>query len=194
MVYRMLVMPLLALALFSMTGCGPALVIGGATAASMVHDRRTTGAIVEDQSIELKSYQVLQNQARPPGSLHINVTSYNGYVLLTGEVSTDALRGWAEQSVAQVEKVKHVYNELAIAPPSPLASRSNDGWITTKVKSSLLQIDGLADFDPSRVKVVTERGIVYLMGLLREQESNAVTATVRRVSGVQQVVKLFEYI
>ena len=194
MISRLLLAPLLAMVLSNLSGCGVALVLGGATAASMVHDRRTAGTIVEDQSIELKSYEVLQSENRPPGSVHINVTSYNGHVLLTGEVQNAALQNWAEQSTAQVEKVRHVYNELTIAPPSPLASRSNDGWITTKAKSSLLQIEGLPDFDPSRVKVVTERGIVYLMGLLREQESDAVTATVRRVSGVQQVVKLFEYI
>ncbi|MCB1716470.1 MAG: BON domain-containing protein [Candidatus Competibacteraceae bacterium] len=194
MSYRIYLVPLLVLLLSGLTGCGPTLILGGATAASIVHDRRTAGTVIEDQSIELKAYEILQQQKQAAGATHINVTSYNARVLLSGEVATEELRLWAEQAVARIEKVKHVYNELRVSAPSSLASRSNDGWITTKVKSSMLQIGGLPGFDPSRVKVVTERGIVYLMGLLTEQEADAVTATVRRVSGVQQVVKLFEYI
>ena len=194
MIPRLFVTVLLVLLGLSLSACGPALVMGGATAASIVHDRRTAGAVVEDQSIELKAHQALQQQGQRIGRTHINITSYNGRVLLSGEVETPELSAWAEQTVAQIEKVKHVHNELQISAPSTLASRSNDGWITAKVKSSLLQIGGMPDFDPSRIKVVTERGVVYLMGLINEQEGDAVTSTVRRVSGVQRVVKLFEYI
>ena len=194
MSYRIIPVLLLVPLLANLIGCGASLVLGGATAVSIAHDRRTAGVVLEDQSIELKAYQALQNQGQRVGQTHINITSYNGRVLLSGEVETEELYAWAAQSVSQIEHVQLVYNELQIAPPSSLSSRSNDGWITTKVKSSLLQIGGLPDFDPTRVKVVTERGVVYLMGLVTEQEGDAVTVTVRRVSGVQQVVKLFEYI
>ena len=194
MIRRLLFNALLILSALSVSACGPTLVMGGATAVSIVHDRRTAGTVIEDQAIELKAYQALQNQEQRIGRAHINITSYNGRVLLSGEVETPELSDWAEQTIAQIEKVKHVHNELQISSPSSLASRSNDGWITAKAKSSLLQIGGMPDFDPSRIKVVTERGVVYLMGLIDEQEGNAVTSTIRRVSGVQRVVKLFEYI
>lgn len=190
---------LLALTLLSsLTGCA-GLIMGGATAgvatgAAMAHDRRTVGTIVEDQAIELKAYDALSQDQELAQRGHLNVTSYNNVVLLSGEVPTPALRKRAEDIVSGIDKVRHVHNELAVAPPSSLASRSSDTWITTKVKTALLQVDGIQDFDPTRVKVVTERGIVYLLGLLRPREAEAVTRTVRRVSGVQKVVKLFEYI
>lgn len=179
-----------------LSGCA-GLIMGGATAgvatgAAMAHDRRTVGTIVEDQAIELKAYDAL-NQELAQRS-HINVTSYNNVVLLSGEVPTPQLRRRAEEIATGIDKVRHVHNELTIAPPSSFASRSTDTWITTKVKTALLQVDGIPDFDPSRVKVVTERGVVYLFGLLRPREAEAVTRTIRRVGGVQKVVKLFEYI
>lgn len=189
-----LLLPLVLLIMTQLSACGPTLVLGGATAASIVHDRRTAGTVVEDQAIELKAYQALQQQGNRIGRSHINITSYNGRVLLSGEVETPELKQWAEQTVRGLEKVKDVFNELEVRPPSSLASRTNDSWITTKAKSSLLQISGMPNFDPSRVKVVTERGVVYLMGLIKEQEAAAVTSTVRRIGGVQSVVKLFEYI
>lgn len=189
----------LSLILFgSLSGCA-GLVAGGAaagivTGAAVAHDRRTAGTVVEDQAIELKAYDALNQDRELAERGHINVTSYNNIVLLSGEVPTPELRKRAGEIVSRIEKVRHVHNELADAPPSSLASRSTDTWITTKVKTSLLQVDGIRDFDPTRVKVVTERGIVYLLGLLHPREADAVTRTVRRVNGVQKVVKLFEYI
>ncbi len=177
-----------------LTGCAPLVVGGTAAGIGVAHDRRTTGTIVEDQAIELKAYDILDKDQELSELGHINVTSYNNAVLLSGEAPSPELRTRAEQLVGQVEKVKHVHNELDVAAPSSLASRSSDAWITTKVKSSLLQVDGLRNFDPTRVKVVTERGVVYLMGLLYAQEADAVVSTVRRVGGVQKVVKLFEYL
>lgn len=181
-------------ALVFLNNCAP-IIIGGATTVGMaVHDRRTVGTVVEDRAIEFKAYELLRQQQRRLARSHVAVTSYNNVVLLSGEVETAQLRDWVEQTVSRVEKVRKVHNELLVGPPSPLASRSNDSWITAKAKSALLQISGLPSFDPSRVKILTERGNVYLLGLVSQQEGDAVTHIVRQISGVQQVVKLFEYI
>lgn len=173
-------------------GCAGLFVGGAATAVSVAHDRRTAGTVVEDESIETKSVGDL-DRAGLNGRAHINVTSYNRVVLLSGEVPDQASRARAESIVGNVAEVRSVFNELAVASNSSLGSRSSDTWITTKVKSALLEVDGIRDFDPTRVKVVTERGIVYLMGLVRQSEAESVTRSVRRVSGVQRVVRLFEY-
>jgi osmotically-inducible protein OsmY len=193
MLYRKM---LLCLSLITaLTGCA-GVVIGGAAvgAASIAHDRRSTGTIVEDQSIEFKVFDQLSKDEELAKNSHINVTSYNKAVLLSGEVVTPKQRQKAEDIARRVENVKHVHNELVIAPPSSLSERSNDTLLTSKVKASLFEIDGIAGFDPTRVKVVTERGTVYLFGLLTQAEAEATTSTVRRVAGVQKVVKLFEYI
>ena len=184
-----------ALALGSLTGCAP-LVVGGAaaTTATVVHDRRTAGTIIEDQAIELKAARAIRRDKELASQSHINVTSYNMVVLLSGETPTEALRQRAVEIVRRIPKVRRVYNELAVAGPSSLTSRSNDALITAKVKLALFHIKGLEGFDPTRVKVVTERGNVYLMGLLTHREAESVAEAARRVSGVQRVIKLFEYI
>jgi osmotically-inducible protein OsmY len=174
-------------------GCA-AVVVGGAAAGAIVlHDRRTTGTIVEDQGIELRAGERLRSDPALDAQTHINVTSYNQVVLLSGEAPTAELRERASELVRSDDKVRQVYNEIVIAAPSAMSARSSDSWITTKAKSALLSVDSLPDFDPTRVKVVTERGVVYLFGLLTRAEADAVTETVRRVGGVQRVVRLFEY-
>lgn len=183
----------LALAL-ALSGCAGILVGGAATGVSVAHDRRTTGAIVDDQTIELKLYDVLNRQL-PPGN-RISITSYNGTVLLTGEAVSEEARQRAEAIARSFNQppVRMVYNELVVGSPSPLSAQSNDALLTTKVKTALFQINTIPDFDPTRVKVVTDRGVVYLLGLVRPQEANAAAEVVSQVSGVQQVVTLFEYI
>lgn len=177
-----------------LSGCGVLVLGGTATAAGVVHDRRTAGTLVEDQAIELKAYEALDRDPQRLANAHVNVTSYNNSVLLTGEVPDEQTRAWVEERIEQVEKVREVHNELVVAPPSSLGSRSNDAWITTKVKTSLVRITGLPGFDPTRVKVVTERGSVYLMGLVTQAEGDAAASVARQISGVQRVVKLFEYL
>jgi osmotically-inducible protein OsmY len=182
---------LLALSL-SLSGCAGLLVGGTAVGVSVAHDRRSTGTVVDDQMIELKAYDAL-NRLLPPGN-QISTTCYNGAVLLTGEVVSEAARQQAEAIVRGIEPpARTIYNELVIGPPSPLSSRSNDTLLTTKVKTALLQID-IPDFDPTRVQVVTARGVVYLMGLVRPVEADAAANIASQASGVQQVVTLFEYI
>lgn len=180
-----------------LTGCLPGLLFGGAAAGvGVLHDRRTSGTILEDQTIEFKASAAFQQyrELASPELAHINVTSYNNAVLLTGEVTTPELRQKVEEIVQGISGVKYVYNELTVARPSSVASRATDTAVTAAVKASLLGITELSEFDPTRVKVVTEQCTVYLFGLLRPEEADAVTGTVRWVSGVQKVVKLFEYI
>lgn len=175
-----------------LTGCAGLLLGGAAVGVSVVHDRRTTGTVVDDQTIELKLQGAL-NQQLPPGN-HINVTGYNGTVLLSGEVISDAVRQQAEMISRGIDPpVREVYNELAVAPASTLSSRSNDVLLAAKVKTALFQIS-ITDFDPTRVKVVTERSVVYLIGLVRPNEADEVARVASQVGGVQQVVTLFEYI
>jgi osmotically-inducible protein OsmY len=117
-------------------------------------------------------------------------------VLLTGEVVSERARQQAEQIARHFNTppVRMVHNELIIGPPSPLSVQSNDALLTTKVKTALFQINSIPDFDPTRVKVVTDRGVVYLLGLVRPVEADAAADVVSQVGGVQQVVTLFEYI
>ncbi len=180
------------LALPFLNGCAGLLVGGAALGVGVAHDRRTTGTVVDDQTIELKLYDAFNRQL-PPGN-HINATSYNSAVLLSGEVVSELARQQAETIARGIDPpVREVYNELLIGPPSALSSRSNDTLLTAKVKAALFQIS-IQDFDPTRVKVVTERGVVYLIGLVRPNEADAVANVASEVSGVQQVVTLFEFI
>ena len=174
-------------------GCAALVVGGAATTAVVAHDRRTTGTVVEDQAIELKVYDRLsKNQAFEKNS-KINVTSYNKVVLLTGQANSEELRSQAEQQASQVEQVRRVVNEIELGSTASFGENTRDVTLTAEVKLRLSNID-LPDFDPLRVKVVTERGAVFLMGLLTKDEAHAVTEVVRYVSGVRRVVKVFEYI
>jgi osmotically-inducible protein OsmY len=179
---------LLIAALPLLGGCAAA-VVGGAvgTGVLMAQDRRTVGTVTEDQSIELKAGQRVGERVAG----HINITSYNRLVLLSGEVPNEAQREDAERTARAVENVRSVYNELQIGPSAPMTSRTNDAFITSKVKTRF--VDG-RKFNPVHVKVVTEKGVVFLMGLVNRAEGEAATEIARTTSGVQKVVRLFEYI
>ena len=180
------------LAIFLLNGCAGLLVRGAAALVRMAHDRRTTGTIVDDQNIVLNLYSAL-NQQLPPGN-RINIDSYNRTVLLTGEVVSEQVRRRAESIALGIEPpVRRVHNELVIGPPRSLSDRSGDTVLGTQVKAALFQVK-IPDFDPSRVKVVAENGVVYLLGLLRPNEADAVANAASRVGGVRQVVTLFEVI
>lgn len=172
-------------------GCAAAVVTTGATAANVAHDRRTTGTFIEDQAIELKAIKTFFSDEEINNNSHINVTSYNQVVLVTGEAPTEELRQRIINIVNKIPKVTRVYNEVTIAAPSALSSRSSDSLLTAKVKTKLLT---MGNFDGTRVKVVTEKGVVYLMGLLTRDEAERATDVTRRTGGVQKVVKLFQYI
>ncbi len=185
---------LVSLSIF-LQGCTTAVIVGGAAAgAGAAHDRRTIGAMIEDQSIEMKAGSKISSDDELNERTHTNVISYNSIVLITGEAPTQDMRSRLEQLVREVPKVRRVHNEVTIASPSAFGSRSSDTWITTKVKTSLFKVKGIGNFDPTRVKVVTENGVVFLMGLVTHEEASAVVATASRVGGVQRIIKVFEYI
>jgi len=172
-------------------GCGAVVATGVVTGAAVAHDRRTAGTIVDDQSIEIKVQTVFYDEPDLSEGVHINVTSYNGIVLLSGETPTEAQRRRAEERVAGIEGVRLVHNELTIAAPSSAMTRSSDSLITAKVKTKMLGDEG---FDAGWVKVVTENGTVYLMGIVTRDEADRATEITRSTGGVQRVVRLFEYI
>lgn len=177
-----------------LSGCAAAVVGAGAaagTTATIAHDRRTTGTFIEDQAIELKAVKSFFFDKEINDSSHINVTSYNTVVLITGETPSKDIRQRIVNIVKTTPKVTHVYDELTIAAPSSWTSRASDSLITSKVKTKLLT---LKNFDGTRVKVVTEKGVVYLMGLLTRAESDVATRETQQTGGVQKVVKLFQYV
>ncbi|EXF95703.1 phospholipid-binding protein [Pseudomonas fluorescens HK44] len=153
---------------------------------------RTFGSKIDDSLIETK---VGVNVAKASPDLdtgsHIIVTSFNGVVLLAGQTPRPDLKELAGQAAAAVQRVKTVHNELQVMQPSSILARNNDAWLTTKIKTQMLAD---ASIPGSRIKVVTENGIVYLLGLVTKQEAGQATNLVQGVSGVQKIVKLFEYI
>ncbi|MBU4423349.1 MAG: BON domain-containing protein [Gammaproteobacteria bacterium] len=172
-----------------LSACAP-LVVGGAVMGGMMAaDRRTTGTQVEDEGIELRAANRIREVLgdRP----HVNVTSYNRQVLLTGEVPTAQDRATVEQIVAGVNNVRSVVNDLAVMPGSTLGQRSNDVLISGKVRASLVDAK---DITSSAFKVVTERGAVYLMGMATAREAARGTEIARGVSGVTKVVRVFEIV
>jgi osmotically-inducible protein OsmY len=186
--------PLLALALAaslagSLSACVP-LVVGGAAMSAMVAvDRRTSGAQLEDEGIELRGASRLRETFGDRA--HINLTSYNRQVLLTGEVASQAAKEQAEQVLSRVENVRSIVNELGVLSATSLMQRSNDVLITGKVKASLVDAK---DLYAGAYKVVTERGVVYLMGRVTQRESDRATAIARQIPDVQRVVRIFEII
>lgn len=170
-------------------GC-VALALGGAVAGGFAAtDRRTLGAQTEDKAIMVKAETRIPSVVGQDG--HVNATSYNRKVLLTGEVRDDAAKAAAEREAQSIENVHSVANELAVGAPSSFSSRSNDTFITSKVIASLVDAK---DVFGNSIKVVTERGNVYLMGRVTEREGKRAGEIAAGVSGVQKVVKVFEYI
>lgn len=176
------------LASMALSACAP-LLLGGAVVGTslMVTDRRSSGAQVEDQGIELKALTRVREAIGERG--HVNVTSYNRMVLLTGEVQSEDDKAAVERAITRIENVRSTVNELIVGGSSSLTSRSNDTLITSKVKASFLDA---GDMPGTVVKVVTERGIVYLMGRVTEREANRAAEVARGVGGVTKVVKVFE--
>ena len=172
-----------------LSACVP-LVMGGAAVGTLVAvDRRTSGTQLEDEGIEFRAANRLHGLYGDRA--HVNVTSWNRQVLLTGEVPTQEDRQKAEQTLREVENVRSIVNDLEVAPPSSLSQRSNDTLITGKVKASFVDAKDLVS---AAFKVVTERGVVYLMGRVTQREATRATEIARGVSGVTKVVRVFEII
>lgn len=181
---------LIALVLLTvqLTGCFPAVVGGAAVGGSMAADRRTSGIYVEDENIELKTMKRM-SQYMDKAS-HINVTSYNRIVLLTGEVPNAGQQTQAETLTREISNVRSIHNALTIGFASSISDRTNDAYITTKVKARFVSENM---FPANVVKVVTEAGVVYLMGIVSEKEANDAVEIARSTEGVSKVVKVFEY-
>lgn len=173
----------------ALSGCAAA-IVGGAVVGGMVAtDRRTTGAQLDDQNIELRAANTLA--ATFGDRAHVNVTSYNAQVLLTGEVPTAQDKQLAEQIVSRLTGVRSIVNELAVMSATTMSQRSSDSLITAQVKASMIDT---SDIFATLFKVVTERGTVYLMGRVTQREADRATEIVRGVSGVQRVVRVLEII
>ncbi len=175
--------------LTSLTGCIELMVGGAVMGGVAAADRRTLGAQTEDKSIALKGESRIPSIVGDVG--HVNVTSFNRRVLLTGEVRDEAMKNAVEREVRNIEGVESVANELVIAGPASYTSRSNDALITAKVKASLVDMKTIS---AASFKVVTENGTVFLMGRVTQREGMVASDVARGVGGVQKVVKLFDYI
>ncbi|MGK5049366.1 BON domain-containing protein [Janthinobacterium sp. GB4P2] len=175
--------------LTSLTGCIELMVGGAVMGGVAAADRRTLGAQTEDKSIALKGESRIPSIVGDAG--HVNVTSFNRRVLLTGEVRDEAMKNAVEREVRNIEGVESVANELIIAGPASYTSRSNDALITGKVKASLVDMKTIS---AASFKVVTENGTVFLMGRVTQREGTVAADVARGVGGVQKVVKLFDYI
>ena len=172
-----------------MTACAPFLVAGVAGSALVATDRRTSGTQLEDETIELRASAKVRDTFGE--KVHVNVTSYNRQVLLTGEVPSEQERQAVSAIVEKVENVKSVANELSAMPNASLGSRSNDLVVTGKIKATLVDS---RDLFANAFKVVTERNTVYLMGRVTQREADSATALIRNVGGVNKVVRMFEII
>ena len=180
---------LLAAVLGLLQGCFPVIAAGVGSGAMMASDRRTTGTYIEDEGIEIKAGNLVD--AKYKDTAHVNFTSFNRHVLITGEAPNEEGKVDIAKLVASVTNVKAVSNELAVSGKTSFSSRSSDSIITGDVKLRFL--DNKV-FQPDHVKVITENGVVYLMGLVYHKEADAAAEIARTTSGVQRVVKVFEYL
>jgi osmotically-inducible protein OsmY len=176
-------------AMLATSGCAP-IVIGGAVAAvAMTEDRRSTGVFIDDENIENRA--TLKVKSRFGSRVHINITSYNLHVLISGEVGSEALKQQVEEEVRSIGKITRIHNELVVGPLAGVIAVSNDTRLTALVKTRFLEANR---FQINHVKVVTEAGVVYLMGIVRRAEADAASQLASTTSGVRSVVRLFEYL
>ncbi|MEH6578791.1 MAG: BON domain-containing protein [Amphritea sp.] len=183
----------IALILSSVLVTGCASIIGAAKEEPIQEDtgNRTSGSYVDDELIEIKATVNMGKGSEELRNSHISVISFNGVALITGQVATENSRREAEQVVSQVRKIRRIHNELTITSPTSSLTRASDTWITAKIKANMLGSDNV---NATRIKVVTENGVVYLMGLVTQQEADNAVNLVRGVNGIQKIIKIFEYI
>jgi len=172
-----------------LSACAPVMLAGFAGTAMVASDRRTSGTQLEDETIELRGSARIRDALGERA--HVNITSYNRQVLLSGEVATERDKQIVEGLLEKLENVKSVVNELSIMQPASLSSRSNDLLLSAKVKASLVDS---RDLFANAFKVVTERGTVYVMGRVTQREATSATNVIRNVNGVNKVVRLFDII
>jgi osmotically-inducible protein OsmY len=169
-------------------GCVPAVIVTGAAVGVMTaHDRRSTGTQTDDETAEWKAAQQIPEQFK--SQTHTNFTSYNRRLLITGETPSEEAKAMIGERVRKVEGVREVFNELVVAPPSGLGNRSNDSYITSKLKARLVDSNQIS---ANHVKVVTENTVAYLMGMVTEREAKVAIAVARTTDGVRKVVSVLE--
>ena len=178
-----------ALSALLLAGCAETVIVGAGAAALLIGDRRPTETYLADEGIEIRATNRIAE--RFGNRAHVNVTSYNRAVLLTGEVPDAAARAEAEKIAAGVPNVKAISNELEVAGVSSLSARSNDSFITSKVKARFVDAN---KFSATHVKVVTENGVVYLLGMVAQREADAAVEVARTTGGVRKVVRVFEIV
>jgi osmotically-inducible protein OsmY len=173
-------------------GCVPAAFVAGAAAGgAIIYDHRSTKVMIEDRNITFQSQNEIDHDQELHEKAHISVATFNRIVLLLGQAPDSELRHRAESIVKSNPKVKMIYNEVTIEKPISNIACANDAWITTKVKTLLLTTP---DLNSTNLKIVTEKGVVYLMGLTTRTQAQIATNKTRTIAGVQKVVKLFEYL
>ena len=180
---------ILASLVTQLQGCAVAVLPAAATGMVMAQDRRTTGTIIDDKSIEVKAMHALAHTPEVWRQCHITCVSYNNIVVLLGQAPTEALRQQVEQIVSDIPKIQRIHNEITIEAPISLAQRSRDSWITTQIKAKMLNNKSVKF---NRVKVITENNVVFLMGLATAEEEEAATDIARQISGVEKIIQIFE--
>lgn len=173
----------------NLSGCVPVVAGGAAAGGLMAADRRTSGAYIDDEAIELKATKQLNDKLGT--RIHVDITSYNRNVLLTGQAYDEPAKQAAEGIVKGIENVRSVTNELTVGPESSMSARSNDAYLTSKVKARMVSEN---KFPANYVKVVTENSVVYLMGMVTRKEAEDAVEIARNTEGVEKVVKVFEYV
>lgn len=175
----------------SLSGCVAALVAGVAiTTVDIIHDRRTVGEYIDDSAIELTSRNIVLSKSEYRKVAHVKPQSWNGILLITGEIDSSDIKQELLEKFRNIQGVRQVVDETTIVDKTRLGTRANDAWITSKVKSRLILKTGLK---ANRVKVVTTRASVYLMGIVTREEADKATDVASRVRGVKRVVRVFEY-
>lgn len=177
--------------LFSLSGCGSLLSSMGMGTIEDHPAERTMAQVIEDDNIETKAMVNIHAENDHYHNAHLVVVSYNGYVLLAGQVADEPLKAGATKVLRDIKGVRRIYNELEISQPTSAMTRTGDAWLTTRIKSALISN---SEISGTRVKVVTENGVVYLMGLVSRKEAERVTEVAATTSGVKRVVRLFEFL
>lgn len=172
-------------------GCAAAVVAGTATAVTSVNDRRTIGSQIDDNNIEIKANVAISEIEKLQKYAHINVVSVNGIVLLVGQVTNQEMKDQAQRAIEHIGGIRKIHNQLRIGSNIGITTQTHDSWLTSKVKAKLLATKNISS---NNIKVVTENAEVFLMGLVSEPESNQAVSIARNVSGVERVIKAFEYV
>lgn len=174
-------------------GCLAAIAGGAIATGSSVHDRRGVGTVVDDKRIQLGAYNVINKDKELVLKNRVMIAVYNGVMLLMGEVRSPDLKQRAQQTVSGFEGVTRIVNEIDVMEPEGFWTRRGDNTITSRVKLALLDITSMQGFDATRIKVSTAHRVVYLQGVVNAEEEQAVVEIARNVTGVERVVKVFEY-